>query len=61
MAGAGPLLPVDLAAKVVGRYGGKYSTHMRDEGDNLIESVQEAIRIGEALTDEEIKGLEEHK
>ncbi|MBE6970461.1 MAG: aminoacylase, partial [Ruminococcaceae bacterium] len=33
-------------AKVVGRYGGKYTTHMRDEGDHLIESVQEAIRVG---------------
>ena len=33
-------------AKVVGRYGGRYSTHMRDEGDRLIESVEEAIRIG---------------
>ncbi len=33
-------------AKVVGRYGGKYTTHMRDEGDRLIESVEEAIRVG---------------
>jgi len=34
-------------AKVAGRYGGRYSTHMRDEGDRLLESVQEALRIGE--------------
>jgi len=33
-------------AKVVGRYGGKYTTHIRDEGDRLIESVEEAIRVG---------------
>lgn len=33
-------------AKVVGRYGGKYTTDMRDEGDRLIESVEEAIRVG---------------
>ncbi len=35
-------------AKTVGRYGGRYTTHMRDEGDRLLESIQEAIRIGEA-------------
>lgn len=35
-------------AKVVGRYGGRYTTHMRDEGDRLLESVEEAIRIGQA-------------
>ena len=35
-------------AKVVGRYGGRYTTHIRNEGDNLIEAVQEALRIGEA-------------
>lgn len=33
-------------AKVVGRYGGKYSTHIRNEGDFLVESIQEAIHIG---------------
>jgi N-acyl-D-amino-acid deacylase len=34
-------------AKVVGRYGGTYATHMRDEGKDLIESITEAITIGE--------------
>ena len=33
-------------AKVASRYGGLYATHMRNEGDHLIESVQEAIEIG---------------
>ncbi len=33
-------------AKVASRYGGIYATHMRDEGDHLLESVQEAIEIG---------------
>ncbi len=35
-------------ARTVGRYGGIYTTHMRDEGDHLIEAVEEAIRIGAA-------------
>ncbi len=34
-------------AKVAAEYGGIYSTHMRGEGDPLIEAVQEAIEIGE--------------
>jgi len=34
-------------AKVVGRYGGTYATHMRDEGKDLIASITEAITIGE--------------
>ena len=34
-------------AKVVGRYGGTYATHMRDEGKDLIASINEAIAIGE--------------
>lgn len=29
--------------KVVAKYGGVYATHMRDEGDGLLESVDEAI------------------
>lgn len=33
-------------AKVAGRHGGLYATHMRDEGSRLVESVEEAIRIG---------------
>ena len=34
-------------AKVAGRYGGIYATHMRDEGKDLIASITEAITIGE--------------
>ena len=33
-------------ARVAARYGGIYSTHMRDEASRLMESVREAIRIG---------------
>jgi len=34
-------------AKVAARYGGIYATHIRGEGDPLIEAVREAITIGE--------------
>ena len=34
-------------AKVAGRYGGVYSSHVRGEGKELIESINEAITIGE--------------
>jgi N-acyl-D-amino-acid deacylase len=34
-------------AKVVGRMGGMYISHMRDEAANVAESVRETIRIGE--------------
>jgi len=34
-------------AKVVGRLGGHYQSHIRDEGGRIIEAVQEAIAIGE--------------
>jgi len=33
--------------RVVARYGGLYASHIRDEGDRLLEAVEEAIRIGE--------------
>jgi N-acyl-D-aspartate/D-glutamate deacylase len=33
--------------KVVARYGGIYSTHIRNEGTGVFESVREAIEIGE--------------
>ena len=36
---------VELAS-VAARYGGIYATHMRNEGDRLVESVGEAIEIG---------------
>lgn len=32
-------------SKVVAKYGGIYSTHMRNEADQLLESVAEAIRV----------------
>jgi N-acyl-D-amino-acid deacylase len=34
-------------AKVAARYGGGYASHMRSEGDRLVEAIQEAVRIGE--------------
>lgn len=34
-------------AKVAGKYGGIYASHMRGEGKELIESIDEAIEIGE--------------
>ena len=34
-------------AKVTGRYGGIYASHIRGEGKDLIESIDEAIMIGE--------------
>ncbi|MBW1684464.1 MAG: D-aminoacylase [Deltaproteobacteria bacterium] len=33
--------------RVVADYGGMYATHMRNEDDQLLESLEEAIRIGE--------------
>lgn len=35
-------------ARVVKRYGGRFTAHIRDEGDRLIEAVEEVISIGEA-------------
>jgi N-acyl-D-amino-acid deacylase len=32
--------------RVVARHGGIYASHIRDEGDHLLEAVEEAIRIG---------------
>jgi len=34
-------------ASVLTRYGALYTTHMRNEGDRLMEAVEEAIKIGE--------------
>lgn len=34
-------------AKVAGQYGGVYASHIRGEGKELIESIEEAIAIGE--------------
>jgi N-acyl-D-amino-acid deacylase len=33
-------------ARVVSPFGGLYATHMRDEGDGLLKSVEETLRIG---------------
>ncbi len=33
-------------AKVAGRHGGVYATHMRNEGDNILTALDEALRIG---------------
>lgn len=35
-------------AKVAGQYGGRYYTHMRNEGDRLLEAIDEALEIGRA-------------
>lgn len=34
-------------AKVAAKYGGFYATHLRNEGDTLVENVQEALQIAE--------------
>ena len=33
-------------AKVAARYGGIYASHMRDEGDKVLEAIEEAIQVG---------------
>ena len=33
-------------AAVAGEYGGRYYTHMRNEGDQLLEAIDEALQIG---------------
>src|SRR5205823_14899844 len=35
-------------ARVVGRYGGVYMSHMRNESNQLLDSIRETIHIGEA-------------
>jgi N-acyl-D-amino-acid deacylase len=35
-------------ARVAGEYGGAYYTHMRNEGDRLLEAIEEALAIGRA-------------
>lgn len=37
----------ELAA-VAGQYGGRYFTHMRNEGEHLLEAIDEAMQIGRA-------------
>ncbi|MCA8996641.1 MAG: serine hydrolase [Planctomycetaceae bacterium] len=40
--------PEEIAAlvSVAGEYGGRYYTHMRNEGDRLLEAIDEALEIG---------------
>jgi len=45
--GFAPTEEVIELAKVVGRYGGIYATHMKNEGDDIFEAVNEVIRIAE--------------
>jgi N-acyl-D-amino-acid deacylase len=33
-------------AEVAGQYGGRYYTHMRNEGDHLLDAIDEALEIG---------------
>ena len=35
-------------AAVAGRHGGRYFTHMRNEGDRLLEAIDEALEIGQS-------------
>lgn len=37
---------VDLA-RIVARYGGLYATHMRNEGEKVVDAIRESIQIGE--------------
>ena len=37
---------ISALARVAGEYGGGYFTHMRNEGDRLLEAVEEALQIG---------------
>ena len=37
---------ITALAMVAGQYGGRYFTHMRNEGDRLLEAIEEALRIG---------------
>lgn len=37
---------IGALAEVAGQYGGRYYTHMRNEGDQLLEAIDEAFEIG---------------
>jgi N-acyl-D-amino-acid deacylase len=43
---AAPTAEVIALAEVLAPAGGLYTTHMRDEGDDVIESIEEALKIG---------------
>lgn len=47
VAGYAPTSEIVALARVAGRYGGIYATHLRGESDELLESLDEAIGIGE--------------
>lgn len=40
---------ITAVCEPVSRYGGVYSTHLRDETDDIVPSMEEALRIGQAL------------
>lgn len=41
-----PLEEIVALAAVAGEYGGGYFTHIRNEGDRLVEAIEEALEIG---------------
>lgn len=41
-----PTKEIAALATVAGEYGGRYYTHMRNEGDRLLEAIDEALDIG---------------
>jgi len=42
-----PIEEIVELARVAGEHGGGYFTHMRNEGDRLLEAIEEALAIGE--------------
>ena len=47
-AAAAPTSEIALLAEEVGKVGGVYTTHMRDEADHVLESIEESIQISQA-------------
>lgn len=41
-----PMEEIAALSEVAGEYGGSYYTHMRNEGDQLLEAIEEALAIG---------------
>ena len=41
-----PTEEISALCQVAGQFGGRYYTHMRNEGDRLIEAIDEALLIG---------------
>jgi N-acyl-D-amino-acid deacylase len=46
---AAPTAEVIEVCRPLGGHGGIYCTHMRDEGDRVVESLEESFRIGRSL------------